>query len=396
MHHREWNPKAFFRHLTPAALAELEEWAEVELHLDGEGPPWEQFYRAWKELPEDERLRVETELLPVNDMCSRHARPYLEQVAPQVWCNGDAKLVEESREWSAQDLAVRLFVANAKRFAEAHQAYAVDMMDHFREFQGRYDVRLVPTPEAKQRMKRAIELHLRSTAFGARCQVEDFASDEKFAIFVFHEDEMAPFDRFNDQDVIEPEWQRPVVRLAAVFHRESSTLLVKASRKPEREKLRNLFAELIVGDKDYFADASSSPKYCFDPIRDPDFDFPTRGSDKIDEVSVVRVVAQSSHRDAKRLTLEMKPGLSIDGLGMVLGEHGIELANDPIDGIRLQFTFQGKGRGKYRTVSLFNPSTSNLNDTDRDRVIRRYLKEWGIDAGARAALDAAAVAPAAQ
>ena len=62
-----------------------------------------------------------------------------------------------------------------------------------------------------------------------------------------------------------------------------------------------------------------------------------------DEVSVVRVVAQSSHRDAKRLTLEMKPGLSIEGLGMVLGEHGIELANDPIDGIRLQFTFQGKG-----------------------------------------------------
>lgn len=395
MHHREWNPKAFIRHLTPIALAELQEWAEVELALDGEGLPWERAYRAWMALPEDVRLRVETELLAVNDMCSRHARPYLEHAAPLVWCNGDANLVEESREWSAHDLAVRLFIADPKRFAEAHQSYAVDMMDHFREFQGRYDVSLVPTREAKRRMKAAIEAHLRGTAFGARCQVEDFANDQKFAIFVYHEDEMAPFDRFNDQGVIEPDWQRPVVRLAAVFHHESCTLLVKASRKAEREKLRDLFAALIVGDKDYFTDTSNSPKYCFDAIRDPEFDFPTRGIDKIDEVSVVRVVAQSSHRDAKRLTLEMKPGLSIEGVRMVLDEHGVDLANDPIDGIRLQFMFQGKGRSKYRTVSLFNPSSSNLNDTDRDRVIRRYLKEWGIDAGARAALEAAAAAPAA-
>jgi hypothetical protein len=33
-----------------------------------------------------------------------------------------------------------------------------------------------------------------------------------------------------------------------------------------------------------------------------------------------------------------------------------------------------------RTVSLANPNTTNLKDTPRDRVIRRYLKEWHIDA----------------
>ena len=76
------------------------------------------------------------------------------------------------------------------------------------------------------------------TAFGARCQVEDFANDEKFALFIFHEDEVAPFDRFNDKGVVEPDWQRPVVRLAAVFQFETSTLLVKAPRVAEREKLR--------------------------------------------------------------------------------------------------------------------------------------------------------------
>ncbi|MFM2421098.1 MAG: hypothetical protein RL385_5821, partial [Pseudomonadota bacterium] len=224
MANREWNPKSFFRHLTPDALKVLREWADVDLTLDGEGPLGEQVYRAWKALPEDDRERIETALLPVNDMCAPHARPYLEQLALVVWTNGRAKLIDESREWSAQDLAVRLFVADEKRFAEAHQTYAVDMMEHLKEFHGRYPVTLKPTPEAKARMKLAMASHFRDTAFGARCQVEDFANDEKFALFVFHEDEVAPFDRFNDKGVVEPDWQRPVIRLAAVFQFETSTL----------------------------------------------------------------------------------------------------------------------------------------------------------------------------
>jgi hypothetical protein len=112
MANREWNPKSFFRHLTPDALEVLLEWAAVELTLDGEGPVGEQVYRGWKALPEAERVAIETKLLPVNDLCGPHARPYLERLAQQVWTNGHAQLVEDSRAWSAQDLAVRLFVAD--------------------------------------------------------------------------------------------------------------------------------------------------------------------------------------------------------------------------------------------------------------------------------------------
>jgi hypothetical protein len=119
------------------------------------------------------------------------------------------------------------------------------MMEHLTEFHGRYPVTLKPTAEAKTAMKAAMASHFRETAFGARCQVEDFANDEKFALFIFHEDEVAPFDRFNDKGVVEPDWQRPVVRLAAVFQFETSTLLVKAPRVAEREKLRDLFARAL-------------------------------------------------------------------------------------------------------------------------------------------------------
>ncbi len=397
MANREWNPKSFFRHLTPDPLKVLLEWAAVELTLDGEGPVGEQVYRGWKALPEAERVGIETKLLPVNDLCGPHARPYLERLAQQVWTNGHAQLVEDSRAWSAQDLSVRLFVADEARFLEAHQAHALDMMEHLTEFHGRYPVTLKPTAEAKTAMKAAMASHFRETAFGARCQVEDFANDEKFALFIFHEDEVAPFDRFNDKGVVEPDWQRPVVRLAAVFQFETSTLLVKAPRVAEREKLRDLFAQVFVGDPRYFEDTNKSPKFSFDPLRDDDFDFPVRGFDKIEDVSIVRVVAKPASRDVKRVTVEMKPGFTVLGVRGLLGEHGVDLASDAIHGVRLQFIFEGKGRSKYRTVSLFNPNSSNLNDTERDRVIRRYLKEWGIDAsGRRSPVEAAALEAAAQ
>jgi len=397
MANREWNPKSFFRHLTPDALEVLLEWAAVELTLDGEGPVGEQVYRGWKALPEAERVAIETKLLPVNDLCGPHARPYLERLAQQVWTNGHSQLVEDSRGWSAQDLAVRLFVADEARFLEAHQAHALDMMEHLTEFHGRYPVTLKPTAEAKTAMKAAMASHFRETAFGARCQVEDFANDEKFALFIFHEDEVAPFDRFNDRGVVEPDWQRPVVRLAAVFQFETSTLLVKAPRVAEREKLRDLFAQVFVGDPSYFEDTNKSPKFSFDPLRDDDFDFPVRGFDKIQDVSIVRVVAKPASRDVKRVTVEMKPGFTVLGVRGLLGEHGVDLASDAIHGVRLQFVFEGKGRSKYRTVSLFNPNNSNLNDTERDRVIRRYLKEWSIDAsGRRSPVEAAALEAAAQ
>ncbi len=385
MQHREWNPKSFFKKLSPAVMAAYEAEHKLALARDASKPPHDQTYHAWVLLPEAQRLKLETELLPVNDMCSPHARPYLEAQARLTWTDGDAHLIDESRDWTAHDLAMRLYLADAAGFARAHQAYAVDMMEHFKEYRGKHPVTLRATPAAKERMKREMTAHFREYAGGARCQVEDFEGKDKFALFIYHEDEMTPLDRFDDAGVVVPDWQRPVVRIAAVFYPDTFTLLVKAPRQPEREKLRDLFAEIFIGDTDYFEDTSKTPKYSFDPIRDAAFTFPTHPADGIDEVSVVRVTARPAHAYVKRSNVELTPGLSTAGLHEALDSQGIDAGDDPIDGVRLQFQFEGKGRSRFRTVSLHNPNSTNLRDTTRDRLIRRYLKEWGFD-GTKSAL----------
>ncbi|MBM4377770.1 MAG: hypothetical protein FJ086_00455, partial [Deltaproteobacteria bacterium] len=158
-------------------------------------------------------------------------------------------------------------------------------------------------------------------------------------------------------------------------------------------KLRDLFAEVLVGDRDYFEDASKSPKFSFAPLRSPTFRFATDPRDRIEAVSLVKVVARPGHPSARRSALDLVPGLSIAEVHEALEAHGINAGDDAIEGVHLRFVFEGGGRSRTRTISLFNPNSTNLRDTARDRLIRGYLRAWGIDANVR---KAAVAAPALQ
>lgn len=348
----------------------------ITLIRDPGKSPSEQTYHAWKALPQAERRALETRLLPVNDMCSTHARPYLDALGQRVWSRENPDLLQQSKDWSVYDLAMRLFIETPHEFVKTHQGYAVDMMDHFREYRGRYAISLKPSAIAKERMRLAMIDHFRQHAGGAKCQVEDFEGEDKFAIFIYHEDEVTPQEKFDDEGIVVPDWIRPVVRIAAVYYPDTCTLLVKAPRKPEREKLRDLFAEIFVGDRGFFEDLAKTPKFSFAPLADSRFEFATHPADGVLGVYITQATIQSLHEGVRSVTLKLEPNLTLSDVRRSLLQHGVRLDGDLVDGIRLQFEFtQGKGRARFRTVSLFNPGSTNLKDTPRDRIIRRYLKE---------------------
>jgi hypothetical protein len=372
MTHRDWSPKSFFRHISLPALAELSFWAHADLRPVGAGKPWEQWYHAWVALPVHARLRLESSLLPVNDLSCAEARSTLESLAVSTW--GNSARLKETFTWSTQDLALRLFLAAPVAFAQLHQGWMVDSLEHLKEYAGRYPLKPKPSPRAKAELRDAMRSYLGQTAFGPKCHVEDFANDEKFAVFVFHEDELKPKDRFLEGESLEAVWDRDVVRLAAVFHYETNVLMVKAPRKQEREKLRDLFAECIMKDPLYFLDARVRPRFSFAPLKDPSFAFPPLPGSRLVGVGLQRLVIRPVGGDVRRLTFDFREPL--EGLA----EFGVDLRRDTIDGVNLRFAFEGTGRSRTRTVSLFNPNSSNLRDTPRDRIIRLHLKRWGFDA----------------
>lgn len=397
--HRTWNPKTFFRRLSPTVVRLYERSRGLTLARDPWVLPSEQTYRAWMALPEGERARLQTELLPVNDLCTSHARPYLEQLAELTWSEDRPELLDDLPEWTVYDLALRLYLADADGFADCHQSYAVDMMSNYREYRGRWKVEVEATPERKAAMKDAMAAFLNGSNGKRQCLVEDYQTEDKLALFVYFEDEMTAFDRFDTTGVVLPVWQRPAVKVAAVFFPESSTLLVKAPRAPERERLTRLFAEIFVGREDYFEPLAMRPKYDFTVLGQRSFDFATQTGDHIDAVNVTELQLYSDHESIRSTRFAFEPGLTLAEVDDALLDHGVVLRGPLVHGAKLQFTFAGMGRSRLRTASITNPNRINLADTPRDRVIRRYLREWGLDgtrstfAGGRAAWSTAGQPP---
>ena len=59
MRHRDWNPKAFFRKISPTVIAQYEAAKGIVLIADrGEKADANQAYRAWQALPEGQRPTV--------------------------------------------------------------------------------------------------------------------------------------------------------------------------------------------------------------------------------------------------------------------------------------------------------------------------------------------------
>ena len=120
----------------------------------------------------------------------------------------------------------------------------------------------------------------------------------------------------------------------------------------------------------------------FEPLKDPSFVFPALPGSQLVSVGVQRVVVRPVDSDVRRMTLDFREPLTTSRALEGLATFGVDVRRDTIDGVNLRFTFEGTGRSRTRTVSLFNPNSSNLSDTPRDRIIRRHLKRWGFDANA--------------
>ncbi|MDP3277750.1 MAG: hypothetical protein Q8Q09_21380 [Deltaproteobacteria bacterium] len=376
---REWNPQQFFRHLSEPLFSRFCLSRQLWIGVDGPGPRDAQVWRAWKALAPELRLALERELLPINDLCSPHARPYLEDLARCVWLDGAPERAAILHT-STPDLAMMLHLAAPQALQSAHRRYAVDMLEHCKEYVGRAPLEITCLEESKSRMKTAMSEHFAKTLGSDRCHVEDYEDGEKLALFIYHEGALEPDDRFDSDGVLLPVWTRPVVRVAAVFFRTSNTLLVKTPRASERELLRDLFARSYVGRDDYFVDPGKRPRFSFAPLRRPAFDFAVAPDCDIDAVFVTSITLRGGPAKIRRIQLYFARDATLDQVHNAVYDLHQEIDPEFVEAVRLRFVFRsGSGRARERTVTIANPNTTNLRDTPRDRVIRNYLALWGFD-----------------
>ncbi len=382
-----WNPKSFFRHVRPDVLRLLLQAPDVRLPLNGSGSVAEQAYRAWKRSEGTHRRQLDATLQRIARLCTTHARPFLEDLARELW--GEDAL-QESRAWSAHDLAVCLFLADESAFDKLVESYAIDSWDLVYEYHALHEPRLHRPPSARHHVAQRMQSCFQETPYGPRCYVEDFLGVDRLVVTVFHEGELQPVDELRGDELV-VRWGRPLGRVSAMYFVETKTLFVRAARRLEAEWLRDAVVAAYFGGVSGFADPLEHPRFCFEALLDPHRELSTKGEHEIDRVSLIQVVATRPHRATSSITIDLRPSLSLWEARTVLVSHGIE-APDVI-GVRLLFAFSGHGRARLRTVHLQNPNTSNFDGTARDCLLRRVLQNWGLDVDPLRSMEPATLQP---
>ncbi len=348
------------------------------------GPPLhQQTYDAWTHLGDAERAPREWDLRCVHDLSRPQARPLMTEAAKSVWTGTDAVLLEQSRCWTVEDLAMRLYLANPSAFRHCYRAFQIDVTDSYREYQGTRVVE--PRLCAENRVRMMVEMGeaCRKRNGSHRCVVEDFANSEKISFFIYHQDEMKAHEQITTEGKLEPDWYRPIVRIAMTYRLKDARLLVKAPRQPLRVKLQRLFGEIVLGDPDFFEEVAQMNCFSFAPLQDRNFCFPTRPSDPIERVWVAHVAATPLRRDADIVDVTLKPNLTMDRVQDTLAAFGIDPERDNVHWVTLGARFRGFGRSNSQQIHLKNPNFCSLGDTERDRMVREYFNYWGFDAAAR-------------
>ena len=316
----------------------------------------------------------------INDLSTPAARPYLDAIAPAIFHGARAPLLEASRDWTVYALAIHLYAFDAGAFAACHREYSSDHTAHFTEYRGKRAVTINATPALKERMRLKMKPFIRTQAGGARCHFEDYQNSEKLAYYVYCEGEVISRDTLNDDEKVEALLERSVVRLAAIFSFDDFTLWVKAPTKALRNKLCALFAEEVIGDRNYFLDPEWVPRFSFNWLRDSTRRLVADLSLGIADAWVSQLIVAPATGRVRRPSMSFDKGMSLADVHFAAKEKGVDLKCCDIIGVDIRFAMRGTGGGRFRTITLRNPNSTNLNDTPRDRAIRKCLRLWGLEA----------------
>ena len=375
MSKREFNPKSFFRKFRPDIrdhlLGQLNLLSVLEKKkLEGD-PEDDAVFFAWTRADSEQRHIADREFMRINDLACDNARPYLNEVAARLW-HDKPKLRDEALDMANQDLAALIFLESKTDFEAVYADFFIDDFS-FRVMRQAKEARPVAlTPEKKAQFEDALVRYYRGTLEGNRqVQIEDHNDETRFALFVYHEDRLRYKDRFGKDGRLVSAPDRPVENAMIVYYPSNGLLTVKAHNKKLRDHLISLIGEIYFADSEFFEGAYRR-EFDLSSLTDPDFGFSYRASDGISGVRVVEVAF--SHPD-HRVGLVTAHCLT----GHQEALRALRIAPDSVEfcGVRIEVLPDGRVYKRKRTVVIQKPDRWNLKETPRDRILAKYVEEWG-------------------
>lgn len=301
----------------------------------------------------------------INDVACDKARPELIKYTKEFDI--------QHQELNTFELVCFVFQKNKQLIFDIFSWLNIDSIDNFREFDGSHQ------KEANHKNISSFNAELAKffseQGKGNQVEIDIYNKQNKTAYIINHGNYIKNEYIANDEKMsFEIISQRKANSITLVYLPKLARLRIKCKDFKTINFIRDKFAEHMLEDKTFFDNYENKQYFDLEKLvsmtKD---DFVTNPEFEIKDVDFTRIEGNLYEDETLKSCLASRSGL-LNKLG---DEFENRIANLIPMRIHLQFKFES-GKGQSRTIQFAEPNISNLNESTKDLIIEKCLKQWEI------------------
>jgi hypothetical protein len=310
----------------------------------------------------------------------RARRPRRVHLVPVEETQGE----HDGRHLHPQHVALRAYLDHREIFDQAVDFRAFIQPSSPAEFNGtregvecRHD-----DPAACEAFRAAVSAYFSKRYLGRYCEVRWYPEEDAINILILHGRHMVvtPVEERGEEHVLRfRELRQDTVRYTPSIGR----LRTSAENATEREQLKKLFAEHLIGEPDFFDGEDSENLYTLEPVTEEgaDFELETDWDEDLEKVRIVEVqLAEQRQPEQRRqapwaLTLRDARNPLRRATQMI---RWLDFRTVEIVYLKLEFTFRLHGKQRRIMVKVKPPRTVSFRRDVFEARIMEHLRRNGL------------------
>lgn len=302
------------------------------------------------------------------------------QLAAQEETRGEP----DGRHLHPQHVALRAYLDHREVFDQAIDFRAFIQPSSPAEFNGaregvdcRHD-----DPKASKAFRQAVSGYFSQRYMGRYCEVRWYPEEDEINILILHGRHMmvTPVEERGEERVLRfRELRQDTIRYTPATGR----LRTSAEHPREREQLKKLFAEHLIGEPDFFDGEDSENLYTLQPVHEQgaDFELEIDWDDDLEKVRIVEVqIAEQRAPDKRRrapwaLTIRDARNPLRRATQMM---RWLDFRSQEITYLKLEFTFRLHGKPRRIMVKIKPPRTVSFRRDVFETKIMEHLRRNGL------------------
>ncbi len=380
--HRDYNGKSFLRKLGPECLKMYLQESEHPLKqmMDSfleDGEDYNQQTQAVFELFESDdnpqRQQDSHNWALINDLASE--KGYAEMRRACKDCNLEHLLQEDT---TPHSLAMELFLNHRFAFDHAYALLQIDFVEGWRIFRGKDISELKPDlEEAKQNLQSGLIDFLRRHGHGREFNIDLYQSQGRMILDMRYAGQLVRHENFDEAGQLRATSIRKPMEIGLVYYPETALLKVKTPRGQDAlsDAVKQEFAFHYLQNPYALLESKDGQVINLEELKTRRAFPPTDPEHKVRQVRLTSVQYLPVPGIKDKVTINSSHGRVWERL-----EHYREdLTRIELVSAGIQFEFEGKGKGRLRTVHMTDKKNRvTLNNSQRDDVIALYLQRWGL------------------